>query len=269
MAFDEFKYVLDQFDDHLRIIYFYFMGESFLNRNAYRMIRYAADRGLYVSACTNGYHIDPKALVQSGIADIQFQIAGTTPEVHATYRIGGDLDRVIRNVRETVRLRSVLRGRVPRAYPLKIGMGLILLKPNEHQVRDFERFARNLGIDEWQIIDPCVRTVEQAEELLPTDKNHWIYDPNALARGELRPKTQPGNYCEWIYSTATIQVDGTVVPCCRDPHGEWALGNVFKESIYEIWNGQEYQRLRRSVSTRQKQLKLCRLCEGYSFPRLI
>ena len=270
MTFDEFKHILDQFDGNLRVILFYFMGESFLNKDAYKMIRYAADRGIYVSACTNGNRIDPERLVKSGIADIQFQIAGTTPDVHATYRVGGDLERVIANIRETMRLKRELAYELSRnPYPMKIGMGFILLKPNEHQVEDFIKLARELEVDEYQVIDPCVRTVEQGRELLPTDKAHWIYDLAAFERGELKPRVTPHNYCEWIYSTVTIQVNGDVVPCCRDPLGKWVLGNVFDENIYDIWNGERFKALRRAVATRQKDLPLCALCEGYSMPELI
>ena len=270
MTFDEFRYILDQFDEHLRIIYFYFMGESFLNKDAYRMIRYAADKGIYVSACTNGNRIDPEQLVRSGIADIQFQIAGTTPEVHATYRVGGDLEKALANVRETVRLKKELADELKKnPYPMKIGLGFILLKPNEHQVEDFNKMAKKLGVDEYQVIDPCVRTVEQGKELLPTDKTHWIYDPVYFEKGELRPRIRPQNYCEWIYSTMTIQVNGDVVPCCRDPLGKWVLGNVFDENVYDIWNGPRYRELRKAVAKRQSELKLCSLCEGYGMPALV
>jgi len=270
MSFDEFRFILDQFDEHLKILYFYFMGESFLNKEAYRMIRYAADRGIYVSACTNGNRIDPEALVRSGIADIQFQIAGTTPEIHATYRVGGDLEKVLKNLRETVRLKKALAKEMKRnPYPMKIGMGFILLKPNEHQVPVFLEMAEELGVDEYQVIDPCVRTVEQGRGLLPTDKSHWIYDPAAFEKGELRPRVRPHNYCEWIYGTVTIQVNGDVVPCCRDPLGKWVLGNVFEENIYDIWNGSRYRALRKAVATRQNELDLCALCEGYSMPELV
>jgi len=268
MTFDEFRNILDQFDDDLRILYFYFMGESFLNRDAYRMIRYAADRGLFVSACTNGNCVDPEQLVRSGIADIQFQIAGTTQETHATYRVGGDLNAAISNLRETIRLRNELGDAVARPYPMRVGFGLILMKHNEHQIDDFERLAVTCGVDGYQAIDPCVRTVEQGRVMLPTDKRHWIYDPAAFESGKLVPRVRPRNYCEWIYSTMTVQANGDVVPCCRDPKGCWPLGNVFKDNAYSIWNGEKYRQMRRQVATAQRGLWLCSLCEGYSLPRL-
>ena len=41
---------------------FYFMGEPFLNRHAYDMIRYARNRSIYVETCTNGDFVDTKKM---------------------------------------------------------------------------------------------------------------------------------------------------------------------------------------------------------------
>jgi radical SAM protein with 4Fe4S-binding SPASM domain len=268
MSFEEFKYILDQYDNSLRIIYFYFMGESFLNKDAYKMIRYAADRGIYVSACTNGNKIDPEQLVKSGIADIQFQISGTSDETHSRYRVNGKLEGVIGNVKDTLSFRSKLGDRISRTYPMNITLGMILFKHNEHEVSEFRTLADRIGVDQWQIIDPCVRTVEQAHEYLPTDKRRWIYDPKALQKGILAPKRSPINYCEYLYSAMTVQVDGNVVPCCRDVKGRWILGNVFEDDAYTIWNNKKYRSLRKSIAGNQKNLWLCKQCEGYGVPDL-
>lgn len=268
MSLSEFKHILGQFDSHLRTLYFYFMGESFLNREAYDMIRHAADRGLFVSACTNGNQLNPEQLVRSGISEIQFQIAGTTQETHSTYRIGGDLATVLSNVRETVRLKKDLGPTVSRPYPMQITLGLILMKHNEHQMREFESLAFSLGVDSHQIIDPCVRTVKQGQAMLPTDRNHWIYDPKAFERGELRPRASACGYCEWIYGTMTILANGDVVPCCRDPKGKNVLGNALRENVYTIWNNSSYHSIRRAVAKKQSHLALCELCEGYGMPRI-
>lgn len=267
MSFDEFKRILDQFDRHLHTVFFYFMGESFLNKDAYKMIKYASHRGLRVSACTNGNHVNPEELVRSGIDRIDFQIAGTTEETNAIYRVGGDLWQVLDNVEKTVQWRERLgRRKEDSPYSMKIGLGFILFKHNEHQVEDFVEMAKEIGVDVHQIIDPCVRTLEQGRMLLPSDRSHWIYDPEAFDQGNLLPRNPPDNYCQWIYGTVTIQVNGDVVACCRDTKGKWVLGNVFERDISQIWNGPAVRALRRAVGTRQHKMALCRLCEGYTVP---
>ncbi len=38
--------------------------------------------------------------------------------------------------------------------------------------------------------------------------------------------------------------NGDVVPCCYDFNGDMVLGNLYRESIEEIWNGQLYNQMR-------------------------
>ncbi|MFH1913134.1 MAG: radical SAM protein [Pseudomonadota bacterium] len=267
MSLGAFQNILDQFDSNMREILLYFMGETFLNKEAYKMIRYAADKGIYVSTCTNGNFVTPLELVQSGIAEINFHIAGTTQEIHEIYRVGGTLKAVLDATREAVLLRNEMRDALKRnPYPMKISLGFILFKHNEHQVPEVEGLAKDLGVDSFHIIDPCVRNVEQAHDLLPTDRDHWVYDPQAYERGELRMRRPPQNECEWLYSAMTIQVNGNVVPCCRDPKGLDVLGNALQENVNDIWNNPKFKRLRKQVATIQGSLQLCSLCEGYVMP---
>ncbi len=269
MSFEEFKYILDQFDSNLKVLYLYFMGETFLNKDAYKMIRYAADRGLYVSVCTNGNSLIPEKLIETGIADIWFQIAGITQEDHEKYRRGGDLQKVKDNIRKLLSLRDTKRDKIKKEkYPMHIGMGYILMKYNEGKVNGFLDLAKELKVDTYHVIPTCARNIEQAREYLPSDKNLWYYDRAELEKGRLAPRNIPHNYCEWIYFTTTIQVSGDVVPCCRDPLGQYVLGNVFEENIYQIWNNDKYRKLRHRVTIAQNLLQLCNLCEGYSIPKI-
>lgn len=270
MKFEEFRYIIEQFDKNLKKIYFYFMGEPFLNKDTYKMIRYAADRGIYVVSCTNGDYVEPEELVKCGIAEIQFQIGGITQETHQIYRIGGNLSRCLSNLQESVILKRKYWSEISKEkYPIRIGLGLIVMKHNEHQIKDFIKLAKEIGVDYYQIVLPCVRNIEQGERFLPLNRKYWIYDDKAFRNGVLKVKTPPKNYCEWIYSTVTIQVNGDVVPCCRDPFGKYVLGNVFKENIYDIWNNERYRRLRKTVATKQHRLELCAFCEGYGMPELV
>ena len=267
MSIGTYQKILDQFDGTMQEIILYFMGETFLNKDAYKMIRYAANKGIYVSTCTNGNFTAPLALVQSGIAEINFHIAGTTQEIHEIYRVGGTLETVLDATRDTVKIRNEMRDQLKgNPYPMRISLGFILFKHNEHQVPDLQELAESLGVDNYYVIDPCVRNIEQGHELLPTDKDHWVYDPTAYEQGKLQMRRPPHNECEWLYSAMTIQVNGDVVPCCRDPKGLHVLGNALEENLYSIWNNEAYRTLRKQVTTIQDELPLCNLCEGYVMP---
>ena len=265
LSFDQFKEIIDQFDNNLEIIYFYFMGEPFLNKDSYRMIQYAANRGIWVSSCTNGNQIDPNELINSGIGEINFQISGMTQEIHEIYRRGGNLKKVFATVEESLRIRNQIFGRNKKRP--KINLGFILMKHNEHQVDEFIHYCKITGVDNYNIIGTCLREYSQGGQL-PTDTSYWIYDEIAFEKGLLIPKYRSNNYCEWVYFTTTILVNGDVVPCCRDPCGKHILGNVFNKKFFAIWNNRNYQDLRNIVTKNSNQFELCRLCAGYTAPIL-
>jgi len=262
MTFDQFISILNQFDEKLTHIFFYFMGEPLLNKDSYRMIRYAADRGIWVSTCTNGNHVDPDQLVKSGIGEVNFQIGGMTQETHDIYRKGGKLHIAMKNLEDTIRIRNSS----PEFSKMKINAGFILMKHNEHQVDAFIEYCTKAGVDNYSIIGTCIRNYAQGEKYLPSDTSYWSYDVDEYQKGKLVPKIKSNNYCEWIYSTMTVLVNGDVVPCCRDPCGTIILGNLFQENFGDIWNNEKYRKLRKRVSTDSNHVSICKLCSGYTAP---
>jgi len=263
MSLDNFKMIIDKLGGHTNTLFFYYVGEPFLNKNAYEMISYAAQRGIFVSTCTNGHFVDAKAIIESGIGEVSFQIGGMTQETHEKYRVRGDLRKTLDNLAATIEEK--------RKHPLsrtKIVVGLIVMKHNEHEVDYFLKFAQEIGADYANLDSPCVRSLEQGRQFLPQNDKYWLYDRKAFDKGILRPCLAPHNHCEWLYYSTTIQWNGDVVPCCRDAQGEYIMGNIFEQDFYEIWNGEKFREFRRKVNSDQKNLELCRLCSGFGIPSL-
>jgi len=98
MSYEDFVKIMSKVGPHANHLLFYYMGEPFLNRDAYRMIRYARDMGLYVTTCTNGDCVDPEAVYDSRINHISFQIGGVTQRTHAVYRKNSELSTILRNL---------------------------------------------------------------------------------------------------------------------------------------------------------------------------
>jgi radical SAM protein with 4Fe4S-binding SPASM domain len=67
--------------------------------------------------------------------------------------------------------------------------------------------------------------------------------------------------CPSPWSSLGILWDGTVVPCCLDINSEYILGNIFDESIEDIWNGSKIKFLRTQLSKNKiKGLMPCSRC---------
>lgn len=264
LSAEGFRHIVDTMEEHVNVLYFYFMGEPFLVRNAYDMIEYATRKQIWVDTCTNGEFVDARSLIDAGIGRVSFQIGGMTQATHETYRVRGDLDAALGNLEACV---AEKRRRPDSNSTIKVGF--IVMKHNEHEVDRFVDYAREIGVDEYEIVYPGVRTIEQGEQYLTMDEKYWVYDREAFGRGILKPKLQSNHYCEWLYFTTTIQVNGDVVPCCRDPRGQHVLGNVFEQDfVSEIWNGDAYRRFRTTVATNQGETGICSMCEGYTAPNI-
>lgn len=258
MTLPQFQSIVDKVGPHTNTLMFYFMGEPFLNKHAYEMIRYAKDAGIpFIETCTNGDFVDPEKIVECGLDKVSFQIGGITQETHEVYRVRGRLDRVMRNLIATIRLRNERQSR------LRIEVGFIRMKHNEHEAEAFREQMLALGADDAVVIDACVRTVEQGHQFLPKDRALWFYDAAAFDRGVLRPKVLPDNTCPWIYYSLAIHVNGNVVPCCRDPRGAEVMGNIFRQDLDEIWNGEPYREFRARIHRDQGAVGICRLCSSY------
>lgn len=260
---ENFRRIVDMIAPHTNTLFFYFMGEPFLYKDAYDMIAYAKTKGMYVDTCTNGHFVQAERLIDSGIDEISFQIGGMTQETHEIYRVRGNLQRSLDNMRAVLAERARRRVRHP-----KVCLGFIVMKHNEHEVQQFLDFARAVGVDEARVIDPCVRDMDQARQFLPRDLRYWYYDKVAFDRGRLRPKIIPNNECWWIWHSTVITWNGDVVPCCRDPHGRHVMGNVLQQSLVSIWNGPKYRAFRKRILTEQGRIDICRLCSGYGVPHL-
>lgn len=258
MSLEAFQSIIHKVGAHTNTLMFYFMGEPFLNKNSYQMIRYAKDQGIpFIDTCTNGDAVHGEKLVQSGIDQVSFQIGGMTQETHQIYRVNSKLERVFKNLKEALHWKKVYKS------PIRINCGFILMKHNEHEVDLFKKTMAEFGVTNAQVIDPCVRTIEQAHSFLPTDKKHWIYDPEAISQGAVVPRMLPKNNCPWIYYSLVVHVNGDIVPCCRDPKGEEVMGNIFNESFDEIWNGPKFVDFRKRIHTKQADVSICRLCSSY------
>ncbi len=261
MTLEVFKKIVDKLHPNVNTILLYFMGEPFLNKDFYDMVKYAKSKGIYVSTSTDANHMDPKRVIECGINEVSFQLGGTTQETHQIYRVNGKLDKALNNIRECMKEKK-LQGNTT----TRICMGLIVMKHNEHQVEDWFKLGKELGVDDVRTVDPWVRNMEQGKMFLPKDKKYWFYDEQAFEQGVLKPKKIPNNRCNWIYYSLTINWNGDVVPCCRDPTGRHVMGNILTQDLDEIWNGKELQLFRKAIATDQANMEMCKLCSSFRIP---
>ncbi len=71
--------------------------------------------------------------------------------------------------------------------------------------------------------------------------NQWYFKNEKSDQAKSHYESQ---YCEFPWTSLTVMVDGTVVPCTQDFNCEMSMGNVMDKSLEEIWNSEKYREFR-------------------------
>ncbi len=91
------------------------------------------------------------------------------------------------------------------------------------------------------------------------------------SRGGQAPNKKKVRYqrtqCLLPFRQMVIRPDGKVSLCCNDALGKVTLGDVSKNSIYEIWNSEEYKKVRdEMMKNGRKNITLCQRCDTRTSP---
>jgi radical SAM protein with 4Fe4S-binding SPASM domain len=253
---DFFRETIDQIHRELLYLIFYFQGEPYLNKDFLEMVKYASDRGLYTATSTNGHYLtdeNARKTVESGLDRLIISIDGTTQDVYQQYRIGGKLDKVLEGARNIVKWKKELGSNKPFVF-----FQFLVVKPNEHQIEDVKRLAKEVGVDEVRFKTAQIYDYEQGNDLIPTLDKFSRYRKNTDGTYEI--KSGLSNHCWKLWHANVITWDGLVVPCCFDKDAMHRLGNLKTQSFKEIWHNDNYQQFRKELFTSRKNIDICANC---------
>src|SRR5688572_13964879 len=143
---DFFSETIDQLHKDLLYLVFYFQGEPYLNPDFLDMVNYASRKKIYTATSTNAHYltdINARRTIESGLDRLIISIDGTTQDVYQQYRIGGKLEKVLEGARNIMKWKKQLASRTPFVI-----FQFLVVKPNEHQVEDVKRLAKETGVDD-------------------------------------------------------------------------------------------------------------------------
>lgn len=251
-----FTRVIDELAPDLWALTFYFQGEPYINPRFLDMVRHAHDRGLYTATSTNAHFIDDasaEATVRSGLSRLIISLDGTTQETYEQYRREGELAKVIEGTRRIVAWKRRLKSRTPHVV-----FQFLVVKPNEHQIPEARKLARELGVDElWlktaQIYDP-----KDDHPLIPVQDKYARYRRNAQGVWEVKSRLEDN--CWKMWHSCVITWDGRVVPCCFDKDAHHVLGDLRTHGFNELWRSDAYNTFRRSLLHSRSSIEMCRNC---------
>lgn len=254
---DFFRQTIDQLSKDLLYLVFYFQGEPYLNPAFLDMVKYAAGKGIYTATSTNAHYLtdeNARKTVESGLDRLIISIDGTTQDVYQQYRVGGKLHKVLEGARNIVKWKKELKSKTPFVF-----FQFLVVKPNEHQIEEVKRLAREIGVDEVRFKTAQVYDYEaDPNNLIPTIEKYSRYRKNQ--QGQMEFKNALNNHCWRLWHATVISWDGLVVPCCFDKDAQHPLGDLKGKSFKEIWHNDKYKRFREQVLMSRKNIDICANC---------
>jgi len=267
MHFEDYKRIIDQIGKYITNLELYNWGEPLLNRDLIPMIRYAKSKNIPVCISTNLNALSEKMaedIMATRIDKIFISCDGASQQTYSKYRVGGDFDRVVSNIH------LLLKGREGFGnYYTRIVLLFHVFRHNEHEIEKVRSLASRLGIEVRinrmrtdmgrEILEKDSESIERDKEWIPENKQYCAFDL-------LNKRKITQVVCKNPWTTAVINWDGSVLPCCAVYGERYAFGNVFYESFRSIWNNRNYRMARKEIKDKIKNSHtICHICKKNGF----
>lgn len=260
MSFNDFKKILDELGPYVIHLRLWNWGEPLLNAELYKMISYAKKYKIFVNTSTNSFFLNEsnaKKIVESGLDELIISLDGASEETYSKYRKKSDFSEVIKAMKLLVNEKIKRNSKTP-----LIKLQFIIMRHNEHEIKKVIQLAKQIGVNEIffktvGLMDTDVK--EDITKYMPLNPKYSRYN---LVQGKIRSKQEIRNFCDYLWDEATINADGSVVPCCKDAHNAYVFGNALKQKFKEIWNNKKYAGFRKQVLKNKNKIVLCNNCPG-------
>lgn len=296
LSYESFVKIVDQFK-YLDRIEPYGLGESFLNKDLFRMIKYVKDKNksIIVDITTNGSLINDDVahkILEHDVDRINFSVDGAKAETYEKIRRGRTFAEITQNIQKLVEIRNKNGSKKP-----AIAISMVLMDDNLLEVEEYVLLGKSLGVNEVHIQDfnpiwdkdkkmldlKIVREqISKGRKTAKENKVNFTFPERCLSgidflkwnplkyktkyvltkvthKIRFRNKLKPIQ-CPLPWSGSYITNKGEVTPCCMIPDAKVkSFGNVNNEEIGVIWNNQEFKEFRGKLASGQMPIQ-CRNC---------
>lgn len=252
MDFDTFKKSLEQCKKFSKEINFSFFGEPTLHPEYEKFLKYLKNNkdNLSVVLNSNLSMVTKETFnlwIDVGIRHCRFSIDAASPDVYDLTRAGSNVKDLNGKIDKTRRRLDVIDEKVRYWFKLPNHRAtrhvFVVSKNNQHEIEKY--------VKKWKGL------------LGPSDE---ILVKNVLTYGGVINKNTPEfddltftNKCNvWGQKSLTIDWKGNVTPCNLDVNMALTIGNIHKQSLGELFEGKEWQRIR-ELSEKRK-ISPCSTC---------
>jgi len=251
------------------LVQLYGWGEPFINNEYEKIFNYVTKSypGIQVYISTNGILLDNRwidKIVSYGNAIINVSLNASTPETYSKVMMADKFNEVLNNIENFNQARKELKG-------VSLLLSFVPVQQNIHELPDFinlaSRLHANVMVQDLNIMEERHKKLSLALDPKPermgsifnsaqreaNDKKVLV---NIFGSTSLNPDNDQSCYpsslhpmnglCYEPWQRMMVGIDGNVTPCC---FSGMQLGNMYKQNWLDIWRGEGYRNLRRSVNS--------------------
>jgi MoaA/NifB/PqqE/SkfB family radical SAM enzyme len=271
----DFRRIVDQFPTLERVV-LHGIGEPLLVKDLPAMIEHAKARGAHVLFNSNAITLTGRwqaALVDAGLDELRVSLDGSTPETYKRVRGVDALPKVVANLEAFAAYRRTRNVAHPVVSLWFTGMhenlrelpGLVPIAVRAGAAGiHLQRLVYNglgLAVKEQSLYGALApeeaRAIREAQAAAADAGIVFSASGATTPEVSLTPhgaSTRPWSHCRRPWMLVYVTVHGNVLPCCispwvADPYDGIILGNLFEQSLEEIWEGERYAAFRAALLT--------------------
>jgi radical SAM protein with 4Fe4S-binding SPASM domain len=247
-----FERIIDESSEHnCPSISLHGTNEPLLDKKLEDKIEYVKKRGFIdVMVNTNASALVEKRIhkiLDSGLTRIRFSIDAATEKTFNKIRVGGNYNKVIRNIEKFVDLKEKLGYKLP-----VTGVSFCKQKDNEHEEKDF--------IAKWEHVVDHV----SIQKYIPatSDEKYKEFYPKSISKESKFTTFR----CPQPFQRLVMRNED-ITPCCAWYSRELTLGSVNKSTLHQAWNSDRMKYLR-EIHSKGEWYKdeVCKKCVQLIYP---
>lgn len=281
LSFEHFTHIVEQVPDLKRVV-LHGLGEPLLNPELFNMVRYLKARGVYVLFNSNALALNARRraeLIDAGLDEYRVSFDAAQPQTYKLIRGIAGLNKVKRNLQAFM---SLINEATSQGRPTpKVSLWFTTMRENVLELPEVARFAVESGISElyvqrlvyfgtglaveeqslyhkmvaqqYEALALTADICRQHNIRLAASGGEKISSQGTFEAMQALDEENPWRACTRPWRLMYVQASGDVSPCCFAPFtgekGGPVLGNVFQQSVEEIWQGAAYQKFRQAFLT--------------------
>ncbi|MBI4556893.1 MAG: radical SAM protein [Candidatus Hydrogenedentes bacterium] len=231
MSLDLFRKIIDELaETHPRRILLYLMNEPLADKRMPELVQYTAERVPETTTLitTNGTYLNAslsESLIDAGLKRLKVSLQSLDPEINREI-MGYSSEKVIENV---ITAQRIIKKKRAKQFDLRVSM--VVTSLNLPEIEQTRSFWRKHGV---RLVTSALENrggnIAAAENL----------NPDGLGMRSMGDCIRPSR-------DMCVLFNGDVALCCVDWFRTTVVGNVAQQSLREVWNGPELQRIREGL----------------------